>query len=227
MSRKNASVSRLRNQLKKKRESLADQFDFKMYTVFHFKDQKKPCAVFEVAEVISLMTNNFEDTILKGVKDDGYSYESSRKLLAKDVVQLHAPKWQSMRKDVLGCTTDMDFFLWPRNDIEKIESLLFSRWKTEDNSEVYKPLTCAFEFGHEDYEKRLGQLLALKDRSPDIISNPKQSMFLWVDRQHLESQRKTMFKLRSICLYVPQDQLTHWCAGTISDVLKPYLDSSV
>ncbi len=41
-------------------------------------------------------------------------------------------------QDVLGCTTEMDFFLWPRNDIEKIECLLFSRWKGED--EVFKPL---------------------------------------------------------------------------------------
>ena len=37
--RKNAAVSRLRNNLRKKRESLADQFDFKMYISIHFKDQ--------------------------------------------------------------------------------------------------------------------------------------------------------------------------------------------
>ena len=39
MTRKNARVSRLREQLKKKRESLADQFDFKMYIIFHFKEK--------------------------------------------------------------------------------------------------------------------------------------------------------------------------------------------
>ena len=38
-SRKNAAVIRLRQQLKKKKEALADQFDYKMYMVFHFKDQ--------------------------------------------------------------------------------------------------------------------------------------------------------------------------------------------
>jgi hypothetical protein len=37
--RKNAQLNRLRQQLKKKREALADQFDFKMYMLFHFKDQ--------------------------------------------------------------------------------------------------------------------------------------------------------------------------------------------
>ena len=31
-------------------------------------------------------------------KEEAYSYESSIELLEKDVVQLHAPRWQSMRK---------------------------------------------------------------------------------------------------------------------------------
>lgn len=45
--RKNLAVNRLRNQLKKKRESLADQFEFKMYIVFHFKEKVKHQEVFE------------------------------------------------------------------------------------------------------------------------------------------------------------------------------------
>ncbi|KAJ8306382.1 hypothetical protein KUTeg_016927 [Tegillarca granosa] len=101
--RKHAAVSRLRQQLRKKRESLADHFEFKMYITFHFKD-----------------------------KENAYSYESSKELLEKDVVQLHAPRWQCMRKDVIGCTSEMDFFLWPRNDIEKIECKVFSKWKGDD-----------------------------------------------------------------------------------------------
>ena len=40
-SRKNSTLTRLRQQLRKKRESLADQFDFKMYMLFHFKDRPK------------------------------------------------------------------------------------------------------------------------------------------------------------------------------------------
>lgn len=52
-------------------------------------------------------------------------------------------KWKSslesfFSKDILGCTTDVDFLLWPRNDIEKIEGRLFSRWKGEDMS--FKPV---------------------------------------------------------------------------------------
>lgn len=44
------------------------------------------------------MTNNYEENILKGVKDSSYSLESSLELLQKDVVQLHAPRYQSMRR---------------------------------------------------------------------------------------------------------------------------------
>lgn len=44
------------------------------------------------------MTNNYEENILKGVKDSNYSLESSLELLQKDVVQLHAPRYQSMRR---------------------------------------------------------------------------------------------------------------------------------
>ena len=31
-------------------------------------------------------------------QEEAYSLESSKELLEKDVVQLHAPRWQSMRK---------------------------------------------------------------------------------------------------------------------------------
>ena len=37
-SRKQAALFRLRAQLRKKRESLADQFDFKMFLIILFKD---------------------------------------------------------------------------------------------------------------------------------------------------------------------------------------------
>lgn len=97
-SRKKQALNRLRAQLRKKKESLADQFDFKMYIAFVFKDKKKKSALFEVSEVIPVMTNNYEENILKGVRDSSYSLESSLELLQKDVVQLHAPRYQSMRR---------------------------------------------------------------------------------------------------------------------------------
>uniref|UniRef100_A0A9J7Z661 Chromosome 6 open reading frame 62 n=1 Tax=Cyprinus carpio carpio TaxID=630221 RepID=A0A9J7Z661_CYPCA len=138
-SRRNQTRNRLRAQLRKKRESLADQFDFKIYIAFVFKEKKKKSALFEVAEVVPVMTNNYEENILKGVKDSSYSFESSLELLQKDVVQLHAPRYQSMRRDVIGCTQEMDFILWPRNDIEKIVCLLFSRWKGAEH-EPFRPV---------------------------------------------------------------------------------------
>ena len=40
---------------------------------------------------------------------------------------------------MIGCTTEIDFFLWPRRDLEKIECKLFSRWKGDEES-PFKPL---------------------------------------------------------------------------------------
>uniref|UniRef100_A0A493TJ19 Chromosome 6 open reading frame 62 n=1 Tax=Anas platyrhynchos platyrhynchos TaxID=8840 RepID=A0A493TJ19_ANAPP len=205
-SRKKQALNRLRAQLRKKKESLADQFDFKMYIAFVFKDKKKKSALFEVSEVIPVMTNNYEENILRGVRDSSYSLESSLELLQKDVVQLHAPRYQSMRRDVIGCTQEMDFILWPRNDIEKIVCLLFSRWKGSD--EAFRPVQAKFEFHHGDYEKQFLHVLSRKDKTGIVVNNPNQSVFLFIDRQHLQTPKNkaTIFKLCSICLYLPQEQ---------------------
>ncbi|KAI4530879.1 hypothetical protein MG293_018737 [Ovis ammon polii] len=184
---------------------------------------KKKSALFEVSEVIPVMTNNYEENILKGVRDSSYSLESSIELLQKDVVQLHAPRYQSMRRDVIGCTQEMDFILWPRNDIEKIVCLLFSRWKESD--EPFRPVQAKFEFHHGDYEKQFLHVLSRKDKTGIVVNNPNQSVFLFIDRQHLQTPKNkaTIFKLCSICLYLPQEQLTHWAVGTIEDHLHPYM----
>ncbi|XP_046372341.1 uncharacterized protein C6orf62 homolog [Haliotis rubra] len=221
--RKSAAVSRLRHQLRKKRESLADHFEFKMYIIFHFKEKKKKVAIFEVAEVVPVMTNNYEDSILKGVKEEAYSYESSRELLDKDVVQLHAPRWQSMRRDVIGCTTEIDFFLWPRSDIDRIECQLFSRWKGDQLP--FKRIEASFLFSHLDYERQLMRLVSRRDKEGLIINNPSQTMFLFIDKQQLQTAKNkiVVFKLSSVCLYLPQDQLTHWGAGNVEELVATYL----
>ena len=46
-------------------------------------------------------------------------------MLTNCFVSLH------MLQDIIGCITDVDYFLWPRNDIDRIECCLFSRWKKE------------------------------------------------------------------------------------------------
>ena len=38
-------------------------------------------------------------------------------------------------QDIIGCVQEINFLLWPRNDIDKIICLLFSRWKGDENSE--------------------------------------------------------------------------------------------
>lgn len=118
----------------------------------------------------------------------------------------------------------MDFILWPRNDIEKVVCLLFSRWKGTDG-EPFRPVQAKFEFHHGDYEKQFLHLLSRKDKAGLIVNNPTQSIFLFINRQHLQTPKTKaiIFKLCSVCLYLPQDQLTHWGVGTIEDHLRPYM----
>jgi len=224
--RKHAAMSRLRNNLRKKRESLADQFDFKMYICFHFKDKKKKTAMFEVAEVLPVMTNNYEHSIMQGAKNDSYSLESSKDLIEKDIVQFHAHRWQPMRRDVIGCTNPLDFFLWPRNDIESIHCHMFSRWKGEEDP--YKPLDASYAISSDDYERQLMRLLTVRDKNGLIVTNPDQTVFLFVDKHHLETAKNKVmvYKLRSMCLYLPQDQLMSWSAGTVDDLLNSQTDGA-
>ncbi|XP_043575120.1 uncharacterized protein C6orf62 homolog isoform X3 [Chiloscyllium plagiosum] len=135
------------------------------------------------------------------------------------------PEWGMLPfKDVIGCTQEMDFILWPRNDIEKMVCLLFSKWKGTDG-EPFRPVQAKFEFHHGDYEKQFLHLLSRKDKAGLIINNPCQSIFLFIDRQHLQTPKTKaiIFKLCSVCLYLPQDQLTRWGVGTIEDHLRPYM----
>ncbi|EGV94310.1 Uncharacterized protein KIAA0319 [Cricetulus griseus] len=176
-SRKKQALNRLRAQLRKKKESLADQFDFKMYIAFVFKEKKKKSALFEVSEVIPVMTNNYEENILKGVRDSSYSLESSIELLQKDVVQLHAPRYQSMRR-------------------------------------------AKFEFHHGDYEKQFLHVLSRKDKTGIVVNNPNQSVFLFIDRQHLQFEESKVYQVPeadNLWLYSPdvvflQEVIPSYCA---------------
>lgn len=221
--RKRTAVCRLRNNLRKKRESLADQFDFKMYISFQFKDKEKKSALFEVSEVIPVMTNNYEQSILDGAKNYSYSIESSQELIDKDVVQFHAHHWQPMRRDVIGCTSQLDFFLWPRNDIESIQCHMYSRWKGEDGP--YQPLNAGYTLASNDYERQLMRLLTVREKNGLIVTNPEQTVFLFVDKHHLQTAKNKVmvYKLRSLCLYLPQDQLMSWTSGSVEDLMASHI----
>nr|XP_046197317.1 uncharacterized protein C6orf62 homolog [Oncorhynchus gorbuscha] len=82
-----------------------------------------------------------------------------------------------------------------------------------------------FEFHHGDYEKQLLHAVGRRDKAGMVMNNPTQSVFLFMDRQHLQTPKTkaTVFKLCSLCLYLPQDQLTCWGVGDIEDHLLPYM----
>lgn len=89
----------------------------------------------------------------------------------------------------------------------------------------FKPVMEDFVYTQEDYDKQLARLVNKKERSALIINDPKQSMFLFLDKHHIQTttNKMTVFKLSSVCLYLPQNQLTLWGAGTISDFLSTHL----
>ncbi|KAG8508005.1 putative protein C6orf62 [Galemys pyrenaicus] len=134
------------------------------------------------------MSNNYEEKILK-VQDSSLSLGSPGELSQKDVVELHAPRYQSMRRDVIGCTQEMDFILWPQNDTEKIVFLLFSRWKEPD--EPLSPIQAKFEFHHGDCEKQCLNVLSCKDMI-GIVNSPNQSVFLFSGRKPLRPQKTNL-----------------------------------
>lgn len=48
------------------------------------------------------------------------------------------------------------------------------------------PFKAKFEFHHGDYEKHLLHVLSRKDKTGIVLNNPTQSVFLFIDRQHLQ-----------------------------------------
>lgn len=47
-------------------------------------------------------------------------------------------------------------------------------------------LQAKFEFHHGDYEKQFLHVLSRKDKTGIVVNNPNQSVFLFIDRQHLQ-----------------------------------------
>lgn len=55
-------------------------------------------------------------------------------------------------------------------------------WLTDLSSD----LQAKFEFHHGDYEKQCLHALSRKDKAGMVMNNPTQSVFLFMDRQHLQ-----------------------------------------
>uniref|UniRef100_UPI00358EA19D uncharacterized protein C6orf62 homolog n=1 Tax=Myxine glutinosa TaxID=7769 RepID=UPI00358EA19D len=223
-SRRDRALGRLRAQLQQKNEALADQFEFQVYIAFICKGQKPP-ALFQAAEVWPLMAGQFEQQVAAGVQELMYSELSSHQLMLHDPVQLHVPCYRPLRKDLRDSTQNMDFLLWPRRDIEEVKCLVFSRWKGASD-EPYRHIQAQFDFKSSDYS---GQLAASaegtgKDQRGLVLGNPDETMFLFL-RQH-DPQRAgvpTVWKLSSLCVYLPQSLLNQWSLCSLEDLLQPCL----
>ncbi len=51
---------------------------------------------------------------------------------------------------------------------------------------AFERLQVKFEFHHGDYEKQFLHAMGRKDKAGMVLNNPNQSVFLFVDRQHLQ-----------------------------------------
>lgn len=58
-------------------------------------------------------------------------------------------------------------------------------------SKVSSDLQAKFEFHHGDYEKQCLHALGRKDKAGMVMNNPNQSVFLFMDRQHLQVSLST------------------------------------
>ncbi|XP_046857344.1 uncharacterized protein C6orf62 homolog isoform X2 [Xenia sp. Carnegie-2017] len=199
--RKTITMNRLKKKLNESKQSLADEFDFKWYIAFSFKDKRKKTALFEAKQVVSVMTNTFETYIVKGAQDNMYSFDSSQELLDKDMVQLHASQYCPLRSDMPGCVRDIDFILWPRNDLAGMKCFLFSRWKGDAK---YRHVDVKFECDAIDYEKQVFQLLGKKRVKDAVVNNPQENIFLFLDQQNWK------------------DHLTRWSVQTENQVLQEH-----
>jgi len=225
-SRKSIAVSRLKSKLLNTRESLSDQFEFKMFVIINFKNETKKNAVFVVERVFPVMTNDYEQKIMEGVKQSAYSEQSTFDLISQDVVQLHARKWQNKRRDVIGGSENIDFMIWPRNDILSIQYRLFSRWKHEQNS-PFKHLNADFTLHHQDINAQIQHYRASPRQNVYALTNPEETAFLFLSRHDLDSSRgqSMIFRINSVCVYLPQHNLMNWTLNTLARNMQPLLDN--
>lgn len=118
---------------------------YKLFFTIFFKDEKKKALIYEAEKVGISMTNNQEKAIMEGVKTKAYSAEEAANLLCKDTVQIHAARWFSHSSNDIGVVENMDLLVWPRPEIERMEVLCFSRWKSgSGQAEPFKLMNLRF-----------------------------------------------------------------------------------
>ncbi|XP_002119736.2 uncharacterized protein C6orf62 homolog [Ciona intestinalis] len=224
--RKAAVMRRLKHRLEIQSQSLAEQFDFRMVVEFSFKDEKKPAVLYEASQVFPVMTNDFESNVMEGAKKSLYSLQSGEDLLKMDVVQLHASHFYSVNP--LNATSShtphaTDLLIGSDSDIDRLQCSLYSRWKG-DNDSPYKRIQQEFQFQSMAYNGQLQQIEP-SQKTDAVLSNPEQTLFIYIRKQIGTNKYSPMYKLSGLCLFLPQSNLLSW-DGFTSDNLSLFQQQS-
>jgi hypothetical protein len=91
--RLDARKERMYAKLKHKTASLADDFEYRVFIIFHHKDKQTPPLVYEVEKVGLTLTNASQRSIQDGVRKGQFSQADADALLQRDTVQIHAARW--------------------------------------------------------------------------------------------------------------------------------------
>uniref|UniRef100_A0A7S3YPJ6 Uncharacterized protein n=1 Tax=Lotharella globosa TaxID=91324 RepID=A0A7S3YPJ6_9EUKA len=179
--RKANILDRLRRKLKGKKKTFADEFDFKMYILFVFKDPRQDPLIFEAEKVALWMTNNAGDT--DTVKPEEVYVKD---LISRDMVQIHAMRWFALNSSNMESVRNMDFTVWPNNPgIESMEALCFSRWnrnggKKEDS---YKLLSQRFVLRYYEIRRHVREYVLTNtptaNKRREIVFNPSLNFAIW------------------------------------------------
>eukprot|EP00469_Lotharella_globosa_P006210 CAMPEP_0167807136 /NCGR_PEP_ID=MMETSP0111_2-20121227/22321_1 /TAXON_ID=91324 /ORGANISM="Lotharella globosa, Strain CCCM811" /LENGTH=267 /DNA_ID=CAMNT_0007704877 /DNA_START=86 /DNA_END=886 /DNA_ORIENTATION=+ len=211
--RKARLLDRLRRKLRDKRSTLADEFDFKMYILFVFKDPTQEPLIFEAEKVALWMTNNAERDLV------GRSQEV-KDLITRDTVQIHAMRWFALNSNKMDPVKNMDFTVWPnpKDSISCIEALCFSRWKgSKKNKNPYKLLSQRFVLRYYEIRRHVRECVLPSGKQPntnkrrEIVFNPTLNFAIWLSKHN--GPRGIEARLTSVMLCVPQAELTKWTPG--------------
>lgn len=211
-SRSTPVLSRLKQKLKDRNESLAGQFEFCIYIAFALKSSQKH-VLYKCTDVLFLMNSQFEEK-LKSASEQG----ELRQFLLEDTVQLHACKFSYIRKEKVCAPVEMNFLMWPRSDISSMTCTLLSRWKGGDPSPfrcLQQPFTLSFDNLHQQIDSHLSN-----NERDLVVSSASQNMFVLVEK--LKGNKGTCCVLKRLCLFVPQSSLTVWNGSTEEEVLASF-----
>ncbi|CAK8698635.1 uncharacterized protein C6orf62 homolog [Clavelina lepadiformis] len=218
--RKSIVMQRLRRRLTLKSEPLADQFEFRVYVAFVFKDSKKLPILYRATDIVPVMTSNYESTIMKAAEESMFSIDNGKNLLDKDTVQLHASTYHHLHEGVSTSVPSMNFLLWPRKDIDHITCAVFSRWK-DDPGATFQHIQQEFRIYAQDYEWQIMQT-SHQQSSEMMVYNADNSVFLLVQNNHASEKRPHHCTLSSLCLFLPQSKLLLWDTTTEDDIVRSF-----